>query len=108
MASRFSGQSESARAQLTRLGESLGFSFDYFDGMRMVNTFRAHQLLYWAAGLGRQTDLKLALFDAFFRLHEDVNDPATLVDVASRTFRLQRAGRSAPAGDLAPIARGLS
>ena len=77
-------QSQAARARLTALGESLGFTFDYFDGMRMVNTFRAHQLLHWAAGQGLQTALKLALFAAFFSRREDVNDPAVLAEVASR------------------------
>jgi len=77
-------QSQSARARLTALGDSLGFTFDYFDGMRIANTFRAHQLLHWAHGQGRQTPLKLALFDAFFRRREDVNDPALLAAVAGR------------------------
>ena len=77
-------QSQAARARLTALGESLGFTFDYFDGMRMVNTFRAHQLLHWAAGQGLQTALKLALFAAFFSRRKDVNDPAVLAEVASR------------------------
>jgi predicted DsbA family dithiol-disulfide isomerase len=78
------GQSQAARARLSELGESLGFTFDYFDGMRMVNTFRAHQLLHWAGEQGRQTALKLALFEAFFSRREDVNDPGVLVAVAGR------------------------
>ncbi len=77
-------QSQGARARLSALGESLGFTFDYFDGMRMVNTFRAHQLLHWAAGLGLQTALKLALFEAFFSRREDVNDAGILADAAAR------------------------
>jgi predicted DsbA family dithiol-disulfide isomerase len=77
-------QSQGARARLSALGESLGFTFDYHDGMRMVNTFRAHQLLHWAEGLGRQTALKLALFEAFFSRREDVNDVGLLADVAAR------------------------
>lgn len=77
-------QSQGARARLSALGESLGFTFDYFDGMRMVNTFRAHQLLHWAALYDRQTALKLALFEAFFSRREDVNDPELLADVAVR------------------------
>jgi predicted DsbA family dithiol-disulfide isomerase len=77
-------QSQAARARLSALGESLGFTFDYFDGMRMVNTFRAHQLLHWAAGLGRQTELKLALFEAFFSRREDVNDAGLLAGIAAR------------------------
>ncbi|GAB5451369.1 MAG: DsbA family oxidoreductase [Halioglobus sp.] len=66
------------RDHLTRLGHSLGFEFDYFEGMRVVNTFRAHQLLHWAALHGKQTDLKLALFEAFFSRRQDVNDTAVL------------------------------
>ncbi len=77
-------QSQAARARLSELGDSLGFTFDYFDGMRMVNTFRAHQLLHWAGELGRQTELKLALFEAFFSRREDVNAPAVLAAVAGR------------------------
>ncbi len=67
------------RDHLTSLGHSLGFEFDYFEGMRVVNTFRAYQLLHWAALHGKQTDLKLALFEAFFSRRQDVNDPAVLV-----------------------------
>lgn len=77
-------QSHAARARLSALGQSLGFTFDYYDAMRMVNTFRAHQLLHWAAGLGGQTALKLALFDAFFSRREDVNDAGLLAEVAGR------------------------
>ncbi len=77
-------QSQVARTRLTALGAGLGFTFDYFDGMRMVNTFRAHQLLHWAGEQGHQTELKLALFDAFFSRRENVNDPEILVAVAAR------------------------
>jgi predicted DsbA family dithiol-disulfide isomerase len=49
--------------------------------MRVVNTFRAHQLLHWAGEQGKQTALKLALFEAFFSRRKDVND----VDVLIRT-----------------------
>lgn len=77
-------QSAAARQRLTALGDSLGFKFDYFDGMRMVNTFRAHQLLHWATEEGRQTELKLALFEAFFSRREDVSDEQVLATVAAR------------------------
>jgi len=77
-------QSQGARARLSALGESLGFTFDYFEGMRMVNTFRAHQLLHWAGEQGRQTELKLVLFEAFFSHRENVNDPEVLVAAAGR------------------------
>lgn len=76
--------SQAARARLTALGDSLGFTFDYYEGMRIVNTFRAHQLLHWAGLLGRQTALKLALFEAFFSRREDVSDLDRLAEVAGR------------------------
>ena len=77
-------QSQAARARLSELGDSLGFTFDYYEGMRMVNTFRAHQLLHWAGEQERQTELKLALFEAFFSRREDVNDVELLAEVAGR------------------------
>ena len=77
-------QSRAARERLTELGSALGFTFDYFDGMRMYNTFNAHQLLYWAAQQGKQTSLKLALFDAFFSQRENVGDSQSLSIVAGR------------------------
>ena len=77
-------QSKVAKARLMGLGESLGFTFDYFDEMRMVNTFRAHQLLHWAGKQGRQTELKLALFDAFFSLRQNVSDGQVLAATADR------------------------
>ena len=75
---------QSARSRLTALGDELGFRFDYHEGMRMVNTFRAHQLLHWAYPQGKQTELKLALFEAFFSRREDVNDVETLLAVSGR------------------------
>lgn len=77
-------QSAAARERLTQLGESLGFYFDYHDDMRMVNTFRAHQLLHWSVEHNLQTELKLALFAAFFSQREDVNSPEVLVAAAGR------------------------
>jgi predicted DsbA family dithiol-disulfide isomerase len=68
---------------MSLIGESLGFTFDYFDGMRVVNTFRAHQLLHWAALQGKQTELKLALFTAFFSQRKDVSDAGVLVETAA-------------------------
>jgi predicted DsbA family dithiol-disulfide isomerase len=76
-------QSRAARRRLTELGRSLGFEFDYFDGMRMVNTFRAHQLLHWSGEQGLQTPLQLALFKAFFRERKDVSDIGVLSGAAA-------------------------
>ncbi|EAQ96621.2 putative dithiol-disulfide isomerase involved in polyketide biosynthesis [Congregibacter litoralis KT71] len=75
-------QSQQARSRLSSIGESLGFHFDYFDGMRVVNTFQAHQLLHWAESHDKQTELKMALFKAFFSERQDVSDADVLISAA--------------------------
>ncbi|MFZ3504740.1 DsbA family oxidoreductase [Vibrio harveyi] len=70
-----------ARDNLTNLGKEVGFDFDYFDDMKMVNTRDAHVLLQWAEQFGKQTELKLALFTAFFGQRKDVSDRSTLAAI---------------------------
>ena len=77
-------QSIAARQRLAQIGEDLGFSFRYYDEMRMYNTFQAHQLLHWAGESDKQTALKLALFEAYFTRQEDASDVAVLADAADR------------------------
>jgi len=76
-------KSREARSNLTKLGADLGFTFDYADDMRMVNTFRAHQILHWAASKDRQHAMKMALFRAFFKERKNVNDPSVLQEVTA-------------------------
>jgi len=75
--------SRKARERLTSLGAHLGFVFDYADDMRMVNTFRAHQLIDWAEEQGRAHDVKTALFSAFFTRRENLDDVSVIADVAA-------------------------
>ena len=77
-------ESVKSRQRLTALGEELGFSFNYADDMRMYNTFRAHQLLHWAGTMGREHDLKIALFGTFFTERGNVDDPQVLADAAEK------------------------
>lgn len=74
--------SKQARERLTALGDELDFAFAFADDMRMANTFRAHQILTWAGALGRQHQLKMALFSAYFTDRLNVNDPEILADTA--------------------------
>ena len=74
--------SEKARARLSAIGEGLGFQFKYTEDTSMSNTFRAHQLLDWANEQGREHDLKLALFEAFFTHQRNVSDIDVLTSVA--------------------------
>lgn len=77
-------QSDENRQRLTELGTSLDFKFAFSDDSRMVNTFKAHQLLHWA-GLQDETsehELKLALFQAYFSDQQDVSDDNVLLAAA--------------------------
>ena len=76
-------ESIEARQRLTDLGADLGFTFNYSDEMRMYNTFKAHQLLHWAAEQGQQNKLSLRLFDDFFRERKNVDDIEVLVQAAN-------------------------
>jgi len=74
-----------SRERLTQMGADLGFTFDYTDDMRMVNTFRAHQLIDWAdeQSPGEGHRMKQALFGAFFTERRDLHRIEVLADVAA-------------------------
>ena len=65
--------------QITKLGAEMGFRFDFFDGMRIVNTRDAHILLDYAKAYGKQTELQMGLFDAYFNQRKDISDRRVLV-----------------------------
>ena len=71
-------QQNESRQNMTDIGEELGFKFDYFDDMRMSNTFDAHVLLEYAKDFGKQTKLKLRLMTSFFGERKDVSDREVL------------------------------
>lgn len=51
---------------LTEEGKKVGFTFNYFDEMKMLNTHQCHQLLHWAKESDLQNQLAEALFEHFF------------------------------------------
>lgn len=67
-----------SQQHMAEAGAELGFTFDYFDEMRMVNTFDAHMLLEYAKDLGKQTELKMRLTKAFFSEQKDVSKKEVL------------------------------
>ena len=71
-------QQNQSKEMMTEAGAELGFKFDYFDEMRMVNTFDAHILLEYAKDFGKQTELKMTLTKAFFSDRKDVSDRTIL------------------------------
>jgi len=80
-------QSKANRQRLSDIGESVGFAFNYGEGMRIYNTFKAHKLLtVFGAERGwqAQTALKMALFKAYFQERRDVSDSAVLAEIAEQ------------------------
>tara|TARA_R110002096_G_scaffold134306_1_gene285491 strand:- start:59 stop:703 length:645 start_codon:yes stop_codon:yes gene_type:complete len=71
-------QQNESKKMMTEAGAELGFTFDYFDEMRMVNTFDAHVLLEYAKDFGKQTELKMTLTKAFFSDRKDVSTKEVL------------------------------
>jgi predicted DsbA family dithiol-disulfide isomerase len=71
-------QQKESQQRMVEAGAELGFTFDYFDEMRMANTFEAHILLEYAKDFGKQTDLKMRLTKAFFSERKDVSKRAIL------------------------------
>ena len=63
---------------LAQLGAEAGIKFDFFHGMKMVNTRDVHILLDYAKDFDKQTQLKLRLFEAFFSERKDVSDRQVL------------------------------
>tara|TARA_R110002050_G_scaffold56512_3_gene127172 strand:- start:132627 stop:133271 length:645 start_codon:yes stop_codon:yes gene_type:complete len=66
-------QQKESKQHMTEVGAELGFTFDYFDDMRMANTFEAHILLEYAKAFHKQTELKMRLTTAFFSERKDVS-----------------------------------
>jgi predicted DsbA family dithiol-disulfide isomerase len=77
-------QSDAARERLAKAGNALGFSFNFYEGQRIYNTFLAHQLLKWAEQQGKESELELALFESYFSQQENVGEAKVLAEVASR------------------------
>lgn len=66
-------QQAASKKNMTEVGAELGFKFDYFNEMRMVNTFDAHILLEYAREFDKQTELKMRFTTAFFSERKDVS-----------------------------------
>ena len=57
-------QQKLSQERMTDFGGELGFKFDYFDGMKMVNTRDAHILLDYAKAVGLNADEAMARLDS--------------------------------------------
>ncbi|MDZ5632337.1 MULTISPECIES: DsbA family oxidoreductase [unclassified Janthinobacterium] len=77
-------QMAQSREAIRARGEQLGFTFAMDKRGRIYNTFDAHRLLHWAALEGRQKELKMALFDAYFTQGQDPSSHEVLLAVAGK------------------------
>jgi predicted DsbA family dithiol-disulfide isomerase len=77
-------QSDENRKRIVEMGELSGFTFNFAEDGIMINSFDCHRLLTWAKQEGKQTELKLALFDAHFTDNKRLNDSAQLLAVVEK------------------------
>ncbi len=61
-----SSNARSPYEEITKVGESVGFEFNFSKTKRIPNTFMAHRLLWKAEQCNLQTELSEALFKAYF------------------------------------------
>lgn len=74
-------QAIKAQNDMKKNFNEIGFPLDFFKGKRIVGTKDAHILLDYAKEKGKQTELKLALFKAYFGDKKDVSDRKILEEV---------------------------
>ena len=77
-------QQAQSREMIRQRGSDVGFVFEMERRGRIYNTFDAHRLLAWAEQVGRQRELKLALFEAYFTHCEDPSNHDALLRAVER------------------------
>lgn len=76
---RSESEMEASQANMISIANELGLNFEKMQQRRTANTFDAHRLVKWAGEQGRQTQMKQALFDAYFGRAENVSDQQVLL-----------------------------
>ncbi len=82
LARKYGRTEEEARAtqnQMMTIAKDLGVNFEKLQERLTTNTFDGHRLLKWAGEQGRQTEMKKALFEAYFGRAEDVSNHDVLI-----------------------------
>lgn len=82
LARKYGRSEEELRAtqdQMMTIAKDLGLNFAKLQERLVCNTFDAHRLVKWAEVHGRQTDMKQALFEAYFGRAENVADHDALL-----------------------------
>ena len=71
-----------AQSQMMTIAKDLGLNFEKLQERYTRNTFDGHRLVKWAGEQGKQTEMKMACFDAYFGRAENISDPDVLVSCA--------------------------
>ena len=83
MQQRFGSSSgKSPYNEITKIGESVGFEFNFSKTERIPNTFMAHRLLWKAEQYNLQTELSEALFQAYFSEGLNIGSKEILAEVS--------------------------
>lgn len=76
---RSAAEMEAAQRNMMDIAEELGLNFSLMQERYTHNTFDAHRLVKWAGEQDRQTDMKMAFFEAYFGRAENISDAGVLI-----------------------------
>lgn len=79
---RSAAEMEAAQSNMMGIAKDLGLDFTRMQERYTRNTFDAHRLVKWAGEQGKQTEMKMALFDAYFGKAADIADAGILASCA--------------------------
>lgn len=74
-------QLQQNKQNIKDVGKKAGVTFSFDQRARIYNTLDCHILLQYAQEQGKQTELKLALFEAYFSEGKNVSDQSVLLSV---------------------------
>ena len=77
-----SSNARSPYEEITKVGESVGFEFNFSKTKRIPNTFMAHRLLWKAEQCNLQNELSEALFKAYFTDGLDIGSKEILSKIS--------------------------
>ncbi|KAA1176074.1 DsbA family oxidoreductase [Marinobacter salinexigens] len=102
LAKKYGRSEEEMRAtqeQMIGIATDLGLNFEKMQERYTCNTFDAHRLVKWAAGYGKQTELKKALFEAYFGKAANMSAPEVLAECVEAAGLDVSEAREVLAGD---------
>ena len=81
---KFGGKAQAVQiyARVEAAARAAGLVIDFANIPRIPNTLDAHRLIHWAGLEARQTPMKAALMQAYWRDGRDIGDLETLADIA--------------------------